>query len=81
MITIHNSGNTRAVVRIALDEMDSLGPFPTYVGSYDNLKEVAKAAAVDTMVKSGWSGKVTVTRAVLGDTGMYFDVTVRHYPN
>lgn len=74
MITIHNSANTAASVTIHMDEFENLGPFPSYVGSYDNLREVAKAAAADCLIRSGWEG-AKVTRVVL--KGQSFEVSVR----
>lgn len=76
MITSHNSGNTAAVVHIDMAEFDTLGPFPSYVGSYDNLREVAKAAAVDALIRSGWEG-ARVTKAALTLGGSAFQVNVR----
>ena len=74
MMTVHNSGNTKATAVWPMDELENVGPFPSYVGSYDNLREVAKAATIDCLEKSGWAS-VEVTRVTL--QGNSFHVSAR----
>lgn len=67
MVTIHNSANTEADVYIREDEFPNLGPFDSYVGSYDNLREVAKAAALDVMTKAGWESPTVSSVELFGN--------------
>lgn len=72
--TIHNSANTAAAVIFTESELEQVGPFPSYVGSYENLREVSRHAAVDVMTCAGWAN-ARATAVRLTNTG--FEVTVR----
>lgn len=74
MVTVHNSANTAVTVDVTDEELEQVGPMASYVGSYDNLREVSKALVQETMVRAGWKS-VRITRVVRTAKG--FQVSAR----